>query len=407
LAACAGGPPARGDLTLVYDSAGVQIVESTAPLWRDGISWSVAAHPELRIGVLDGPEHYQFTDIAASWRRDDGRIVVGERMALQVRIFAPDGSFLHAFGGAGEGPGEFRHLTALAPYRGDSIVAWDTRLKRLITFDLDGAHGRTERISLPQVQQGAGERSFGISEGFWGAFDDGSHAFVPMELRRYNLNDLLTFRRPLVRLSPGGDSLNALGALDVVELRGIDRPFARVPLVALAGEHVYAGVDYGGEGASGSGGGGCTGSAIGIWSMAGNLERLIRPLAPCPTVSARDRQSFGAWYRERERIFQTPEPEVERRLATIVFPAELPPYSALVVDALGYIWAEEYRLGTDPSPATWRVFDANGHWLGRVELPAGLRVHQIGADFVLGVRRDEVHEVPVVESYSLRRTISS
>lgn len=409
-AACAGGPPAAST-TVVYDSAGVQIVESTAPLWRDGVPWSVAAHPELRIGVLDGPDHYQFTDIAGAWRRDDGRIVVGARMALAVRTFDVAGKFLHAFGGAGEGPGEFRHMTALAPYRGDSIVVWDARLKRLTTFDLDGAHGRTERISLPQLQQGTGERSYGVAEGFWGAFDDGSHAFVPMELRRYNLNDPLTFRRPLVRLSPGGDSLNPLGAFDVVEPRNTARPFARTPLVALAGEHIYAGVDYGGTGAGGGGGGGsdggCAGSEIGICSMAGELQRLIRPLARCRAVSARDRESFGAWFRERERIFQTPEPEVERKLASTIFPSELPPYSALVVDVLGYVWAEEYRLESDPNPATWRVFDAAGRWLGRVELPAGLRVHQIGADFILGVRRDEVHEVPVAESYSLRRTTSS
>jgi hypothetical protein len=60
LALCAllvgGAPPdTTAEGTIVRDSAGVTVVTSAAPLWpADGPSITLAAEPDIEIGVLDG-----------------------------------------------------------------------------------------------------------------------------------------------------------------------------------------------------------------------------------------------------------------------------------------------------------------------------------------------------------------
>jgi len=50
----------------------------------------------------------------------------------------------------------------------------------------------------------------------------------------------------------------------------------------------------------------------------------------------------------------------------------------------------------------WSVFDPTGVWLGELSLPASLRVTDIGADYVLGVYRDEFGQESV-RRYALWR----
>ena len=52
-------------------------------------------------------------------------------------------------------------------------------------------------------------------------------------------------------------------------------------------------------------------------------------------------------------------------------------------------------------PSVWSVFDAQGRWLGDVTLPARFSPMDIGADYVLGVARDE-DGVETVAMYTLR-----
>ena len=73
--------------------------------------------------------------------------------------------------------------------------------------------------------------------------------------------------------------------------------------------------------------------------------------------------------------------------------------SPLIVDADGNLWVLEYRLPGDRTPR-WSEFNNGGRFLGEVVAPDGLRVTEIGADYVLGWWADEV-EVPHVSMYSL------
>ena len=66
------------------------------------------------------------------------------------------------------------------------------------------------------------------------------------------------------------------------------------------------------------------------------------------------------------------------------------------------MWVADYQ--PDPmAPATWNVFGTAGSWLAIVDVPAGLRVTDIGEDWLLGLARDSL-DVEHVHLYTLRRS---
>jgi hypothetical protein len=48
---------------VVRDSAGIVIVESYSPQWRDGGGWSLSREPLVQIGSVEGAPEYQFSRI--------------------------------------------------------------------------------------------------------------------------------------------------------------------------------------------------------------------------------------------------------------------------------------------------------------------------------------------------------
>ena len=85
----------------VEDSAGIEIVESSAPAW-EGDGWTIADEPRLSIGRTSGDERYLFGHIAGSIALPDGRIAVLDAQAVQVRVYSPQGVHLADWGGKGD-----------------------------------------------------------------------------------------------------------------------------------------------------------------------------------------------------------------------------------------------------------------------------------------------------------------
>ena len=84
-------------------------------------------------------------------------------------------------------------------------------------------------------------------------------------------------------------------------------------------------------------------------------------------------------------------------------PVTLPAFQSLQIDEVGWLWAEVYEW--DPvQPREWMVFDPEGRAHGTIRTPAGLEVHRIGDDFILGVWLDELR-VEHVRRYTLRRGV--
>jgi hypothetical protein len=81
-------------------------------------------------------------------------------------------------------------------------------------------------------------------------------------------------------------------------------------------------------------------------------------------------------------------------------PATMPAYAADIrVDADLNLWVHEYARPGD-SRVTWSVFSEAGVFLGMVDSPTGLKILDIGSDYVLGVQHDE-DDVEYVRLYDL------
>ena len=91
----------------------------------------------------------------------------------------------------------------------------------------------------------------------------------------------------------------------------------------------------------------------------------------------------------------------ERMLDVIPYPETHAPYDSLAVGSDSELWMR--AAGVPASSArTWLVLTRSGAAAGTVTVPAGMRLLEIGRDFVLAVRRDD-DDVEHVGVYPLRR----
>ena len=125
------------------DSAGIEIVENFgAPLWPEGPDWQFTQ--DLRIGAIDGPPEYQFGDITGLQVLSDGRIVVVDGMAHNVRFFSREGIHIRTVLRKGQGPGELGsggHM--LLKGAGDTLLVGDGGASRIHVLAPDGTYLET------------------------------------------------------------------------------------------------------------------------------------------------------------------------------------------------------------------------------------------------------------------------
>lgn len=388
LAACGGDARAAGPV--VRDSAGVRIVENTRPAWAEGQGWRVAPEPEVDIGVADGDAAYQFGRVAGALRLADGRVVVADGQANHLRYFDAGGRHLRTVGRTGGGPGEFQGLIRLLRFAGDTVAAWDYQLARLSLFAPDGTFLRGRSVpavggrEMPQVE---------------GAFADGSLLVTPFSLVFGSGTSVKRDTVTLLRYAADSARVDSIGRFPGAQTLSVawtengggatrgPVPFGpntyrvvRGDLLHVADSERFEVASYKGD---------------------GTLRRLVRaaytPEALTPEEIARYKEEQRAESGEsRERQF------VERSLAATPFPKTKSAFAGMVVDATGATWLRGHSVGSD-APGRWTVFAADGALLGTVELPAGLHVVEIGADYVLGTWQDEL-DVEHVRLHRLERT---
>ena len=391
--ACDSAAPPAPTFT-VRDSAGVQIVESTAPAWAPGDAWTVGSEPAVHIGVIEGREEYQFTIIGGVWRVADGGFVVADTRSAEIRFFDAGGMFRGSFGRQGDGPGEFRRLIAAYPYRGDSIAAWDGR--RFSVFDRDGQLGRSVAFSLtpPRPTGGTGPVLMS-SGGLSGVFPDGTLVVSPGMIVQVTPGEAIV-RDMMFRLySAEGDSLQSVGPFPGPELLIPDfgggvilsPAFPRQVINFPGPKGLYVGASEDLE--------------IQRFGSDGVLDLVIRAAHRSLVLTQEHRDILEGYERERLAASASAE-ELERALAALEYPETVPPYSQLLVDSEDHLWVRDYKSRGTSGPEVWSVFSPEGRLLGTLETPERLQVRQIGVDFVLGIWTDEL-DVRYVRMYTLER----
>jgi hypothetical protein len=367
---CGAADGRNGDTSTVRDSAGIRIVENSTPALGDS-AWTVGVEPTTLIGSTETEDLLRPRDAK---RLEDGRIVVTDELAHQLKFFSSDGTLLQAVGREGEGPGEFGYMWSVEPFAGDSLMIYDYSQRRVSILGTDGSFGRSFAVT------------FGPNYWAQGVLQD-SLVFLasPGEGRRrpemtgihWDSTFFILYRGPHL-------PIDTIGRYALSEQPGVGarRPyhFGHRMQFALDYDRFFMGQSLSYE--------------IGVYTVHGELTRLIRrAYVPVP-VSAECKAIFREGYIE---VIQAEEgtlsPEQLARALTFIddadYPDNFPAYSAICVDRSGNLWVEDYRAFTEPQ-SRWSVFDADGRWLTTVRLPDGLQVLEIGEDYVLGFMRDDV-----------------
>lgn len=382
VAACGESPEDTSSGIEITDSAGIRIVTSPP---GDAVYAELATEPALSIGLLDGPDEFLFGDIESVGRDRLGNVVVADVQALEIRVFDPEGGYLRSVGREGEGPGEFLNLTGAWTLADGGIVTVDYRLDRITRFDAAGVvvgtatySGPDGLIVLPVALGGPGAilssatpfRFRGTAlQDIWESLLEHEHQRVLFLRHRFDgtLIDTVAEGMDQARASFSSGS----GVDMVVQRMAV--PFSPNP-TARGSAH---GVAF------------TSGAAydIGVFDQAGDL-RLIARLDESPAIRTEEhlenyvRNSGGrerdeAWIRERLEQYRT-----------LDLPESLPAYTNVLFADTGDIWARRYRMRGE-SMDRWDVFAAAGAFLGRVHIPASLRVEEVSRGQIVGVATDE------------------
>lgn len=353
-----------------------------------GAPLEIEAVPALSVGVLGGDLQQEFDRVVRPFVLPDGRLAVPNSGGYDIRVFTEDGGFLEALGGRGEGPGEFMRLSAVWP-RGDTIEAFDWRLRRATRFLPDGSTevvpisaGEYPDLGLGAGPLGRGWALGGVIAGGYGQRDriavhhfdrDGGH-----------LGELVSVGG-IVRYSAGN-------------LGGGPEPMSPRSVVVADGTHLYFG---------------------------DTLEPVIRRTSapgmadgeiawePAESPAVRD-----ALDRVIDRaVSQAPADEASvtrARHEAAPVPDELSVFWDFLVDPEGFLWIQPYEplahafalggryVGGADNGGTWSVRTTEGQPAGSIEVPDGLELTQITRTSVVGIRRDELG-VESVHVHRIRR----
>ena len=354
------------------DSAGIPIAENTGlPSPED--SWVVEEEPFLSIGGISAAPPAQFTVVTQAARFGDGHLVVLENETSELRFFDAEGRHLRTAGGRGEGPGEFEYASTFARLPGDTLLvdAGD----RHISFTPDGDYVGEERID--------GMRFF-ATESTCGPnplLADGSLLLCepaqPESDRRWGTRQVARITRV------SGDGRAVPLGLFVGPDAGV--LFSVGTWVASGGSPMIVAIVNNPE------------YSVQVWSPGGRLMRIIRRLdgRRAPT----DQEVEAAMELATRLPPMVPAP------ATPGTPDLVPTSFGLTVGIHGDIWVRRAPLPGMQDESVFDAFDDEGRFRGEVRFDGYFWLYEVGDDYLLGVRLDELG-VPNIQLHRLGRSSS-
>jgi hypothetical protein len=391
--------PSPGEVT-VRDSAGVRIVESSGATWTRDRAWRVEPEPTLDIGSVEGAAHYSFGFVRGAQRLTDGRILVLDGMLSTLTEYSPDGGYVREWAGKGEGPGELMGPLDLIWQPGDSVLV--VKVRGATLFGPDGGFIREVRLPVAEwayLGPDGTLPTWPSGRQVLGRLPDGTYVAklagrVPRAVGR------AAEQVAIVRLAEDGTGDT------IVVLRG-----TQYEVVVEQGQALLREEHFPRSLAAAIGDGTILtddGRIFGFdrYSPDGRLLERTRLVWPRTVVDAKLRDRLRE---DRSQYWgRTLEPGMEpgrlqRSFEATPFPDSLPTLIEIRVDRGGTVWTEAFPDAdwSHPSP-THYLFASTGEFLGVVQLPARLRVLDIGADYVLGVWRDE-NDVDFVRLHKLMK----
>jgi hypothetical protein len=385
-----GCKPSSDSADVESETPGATAVENATPRWSEVEAWRVSEVPTLTIGSSLGADEYMLFRVQGAVRLSDKSIVVANGGTSEIRWFDSTGSFVRSAGRHGEGPGEFNRIVALLHGRADTIVVWDGELQRISVYSPSGTHARTVRRSSTESPWAAPI----------GMFSDGSLILDgrPNPSRTARLGRMGWDTTGYYRTANIGEAETVIARRPYRSYYGHHWArtvvpnlvvFSPTPAAAVAGDLLYYTKGERFE--------------VEAYSPDGTLERVIRRSVEPERIRDGD---FDRWVEWRMAEVRGNVDRQGWRRAFDESPREefYPVIRSLHVDTRGNLWVEHYRPEwREDEPSVWSVFDATGQWFGDVEMSGDISVFQIGTDFVLGLRKDELG-VETVVVFSVTKT---
>ena len=348
----------------------------------DQAAWHVDSVPILDIGSMPD-DTTELIGIAEGVRMvGDSELVVADRGFAALRYFDRQGKFVRASGRKGDGPGEFQYLARMYGC-GDSLVVFDISGPQYMVFGAAGGFARSFRPSAPKgarfdspykVACGPGGTFLGIG------WNDDPPVKEPTRLRG---------NAPLWLADASGATTHVLGAFPASERLATPRgsgPHAlgKEPVLALGRDRAYYGA--------------ADSFLVNVFDLQGNpLPSIRKPSVPLATTEAD---------RARYRLLDTlGKKDVARRLRQweqFTFPPTVPAYTAFLVDREDNLWVRMFPR-SEENRVRWVIFSPRGAEIGSLDLPDVLDVHDIGADYVLGIETRQEDGGQQVRMYRLHR----
>lgn len=351
-----------------------------------------------RIGTLDGPPEYSFTEINSFAVTESGTVYVDDAHESTIREFGADGQFVRWIGREGEGPGEFRSIAGVSVLPDGRLAAWDRRNRRITVFGADGEYEEAVRIEGVNPPYPFVDRAF---------LTDSAGRYYLRILAKppsfsSDMREMAGVRHGYVRLSPNGAVLDTLVAplampsgmaeSIVIHTRAGDRsPF---PERVLDAASPFGYLVAGNNGTY----------SFSILDPAGTIEVAQTGIQPVE-VKAEERAEWRARVAFAER-------RSGRSFRDV--PVRKPAYRDLWVDPHGRIWIHRYSEAVDigePIPELWLdyfegeepritwaepslydVYSADGKPLYCVQAPADAEVVTSRGLLVWGVERGALEE---------------
>ncbi len=358
------GPP----LVVQRDSAGIEIIEATRPLWGDSSLWHIDPEPLLDLTLSGTGTNHEFYRARSVKQRPDGSLAVADRGSQEVRVFSETGEFRGSFGGPGEGPGEFVNLWRIES-AGDTLLALDRRRVTVVAPDL--ALVRTfdlaERAGSLHYLGGGRILTVSASPGLAEAPATG----LIRSAEILTLADLEGVESDDIGETPGSESYVSVG-----ENYASGAPlFGKTSHVAVLGQRIFRGSS--------------DAMQVEELDMTGSPVRILRiPGYPLDLSDARIAAEREA---RLEELPSAAPPFIRQLVEDLPAPATRPAYADMLVDPSGTIWLELHRgVSERDRPQEWLILDADGTWLGTVDVPDRFVVMEVRMDMMLGVWRDEL-----------------
>ena len=267
----------------------------------------------------------------------------------------------------------------------DSVHVWDRSLGRVSVFSSEGAYGRS-----------FGDSALRTDRTGWSAWKMACNREGTFATMVRNMGRLRPEKEGPVRVEMRVEVVSSEGGetTDLGQYPGDDlyfaqgnlapRPLGKTTLMAVGSDRVYVGTAEEFE--------------ISVFSIDGQRVGSIREDIERIALDRTRRQAFIDATVEASRNGERARPFY----AGLEYPEFLPAYSNLLVDAEDNLWVQEYPDPASEQGSLWRVYSRDGALLSLVETPRGFEVFDVGADYVIGVARDELG-VEFVRMYRLSK----